>query len=185
MNGARLARSRGLEPGELRGAEHGLARAVGRAVRVAMIAAVEHEQIDACVVVAEEHAGGVGESARGIGPVVAEDPQRIDAGRIGSIGVVETEVVIVPGRDLRHGGEQRLERGDVALAAVFLGEQLRPVAVAVDVVAEPDEHVRLRHPHGIEDALFGIDLYPGAGAEGDADRRAAAGAVRAAYGTRR
>ena len=85
-----------------------------------MIAAVEHEEIYACVLVSEEHPGRVGKAARWIGPVVAKHAERIRAGGVRAIGIVETEVVIVPGCDLRHAGEQRLERRYVALAAVFL-----------------------------------------------------------------
>src|SRR3546814_12790588 len=62
-----------LEPRLLRGSEHGLVRIVGLYDRVAVVAAIEDEEVDFAVVLAEIDAGIVGFAVRGVGPKAGEN----------------------------------------------------------------------------------------------------------------
>src|SRR3546814_4920036 len=105
-----------LEPRLLRGAEHGLVRIVGLYDRVAVVAAIEDEEVDSAVVLAEIDAGIVGFAVRRIGPEAAEHAQRLRLVGAAAVRIVVAEVVVVPGRQLRHRAQQRFEPLDRAPA---------------------------------------------------------------------
>ncbi len=87
-----------------------------------MVAPVEEEEIDAPVAVTEEDTGNIRQPVLRVRPVIAEGRERALANRVGAIGIVEAEIVIVPGRELRHRVQQWLERLHRALLAVLLLE---------------------------------------------------------------
>ena len=59
-----------------------------------------------------------------VGPVAFEDIERVGLGGVGAAPIVEPEIVVVPGGELGHAAHDGLEGGEVALAAVFLGEDV-------------------------------------------------------------
>ncbi len=85
--------------------------------------------------------------------------------------VVQPVVVVVPHGELRHGGHEWAVKWDVPLAAVLLGEDVRIERVAVDVVAEPEEQVRLEILDHAPNGLHRVLDDPGARAECEPEAR--------------
>src|SRR3546814_8103979 len=96
----------------------------------------------------------VGVAVRRIGPEAAEHAQRLRLVGAAAVRIVVAEVVVVPGRQLRHRAQQRFEPLDRAPARVQVDQRVGLVAVGVDVVRSEEHTSELQSLMRISYAVF-------------------------------
>ena len=145
-----------LQPLELGRAEHRLLRHRRIAVRVAVEAVVEQEEVDVAQGRHAEHARHARQPVGGVRPVALERLQRRALHRERAVGVVRAEVVVVPDREVRARAREPAQLRHRAVRTVAGAHALErgPLRLAeVDVVAEPEHEIGRARRDRVEDPV--------------------------------